>query len=135
MLSKYISEQEALWLPSWSRLATEKDGLNDKIRGNIVRTAKILDKIRTLFDSPLIVSSFYRPIVYNKEIGGAPLSYHREGLACDFNIQGKSADEVRAALKPYLTKFKIRMEDLPGSSWVHIDLGMPRSEQGRFFKP
>lgn len=134
MLSKYFSQQEALWLPQWNRLAEKKDGLNDKVLANIERMAKVMDEIRIFFNAPITVVSWYRPPAYNKEIGGAPFSFHREGLAVDFVVHNCTSDNARKLLLPLLTSLKIRMEDLPGSTWVHVDLGMPLNGN-RYFKP
>jgi hypothetical protein len=62
------------------------------------------------------------------------MSAHTLGMAVDFSVATLKADEVRELLKPELERLKIRMEDLPGSTWVHIDTREPGGS-GRFFKP
>jgi len=82
------------------------------------------------------VTSGWRPEGYNKLIGGALNSAHIEGKACDFVVTGIDCDDVREQLEPKLTELGIRMEDLPGANWVHIDIRKPLNEDSnRFFKP
>jgi hypothetical protein len=54
----------------------------------------VLQPIRTIADSPLIISSGYRPPELNTLIGGSPTSAHRFGRAADFGIVGLSPVEV-----------------------------------------
>ena len=102
--------------------------------GNLVDVIQKLEAIRKIFDSPIKVTSGLRPPIYNGLIGGALGSAHQEGLAMDFIVQGRECDFVREKLQYVLTDLKIRMEDLPGSNWVHIDIREPNSGQ-RFFQP
>lgn len=104
------------------------------IQKNLILVAKKMERIRSIVGGPLIVTSGWRPEKYNELIGGASRSAHKDGLACDFQHPSISADELREKLFPYLEKLKIRMENLPGSSWVHIDLKKP-GRSGRYFKP
>lgn len=123
---------EALWLPQWQMHALPSSVL---IQKNIIETASKLQAIRDIIGSPVAVTSWYRPEEYNRAIGGAKLSYHIQGLAVDFVVKGYKPDAVRELLLEYLDKLDIRMEDLEGASWIHIDLGKPTKNGGRFFKP
>lgn len=135
-VSKYFTVHEALWLPTWNRLATE-DELTDITKSNLIQVFKIMDVIREHFALPIIVHCALRPGKYNKLVGGALNSTHMFGMAVDFHIKNTSCDLVRARLltTDMLSTLKIRMEDLPGSSWVHIDTRKPSDEARRFFKP
>jgi len=127
---KHFKWSEALWLPTWQiHVLPDED-----VAKNIIETANKLESIRAILGKPIKVTSWYRPAEYNKAIGGAKLSAHQEGLACDFHAKGLKADAVREILVDYLARLDIRMEDLEGANWVHIDLKSP-SKNGRFFKP
>jgi uncharacterized protein YcbK (DUF882 family) len=134
-IGKYFTVKEALYLPTWGRLANENDGLDAKVKANLIRAFSVMDKIREIFGKPVIVHVAYRPRAYNTLIGGATQSAHIFGIAVDFHIAGITCDEARNILKPKLEELKIRMEDLPGSSWVHIDLRQIPSGSRRFFRP
>ena len=58
--------------------------------------AVVLEKIRTHFGKPVIISSGYRTERHNEKSGGAPYSQHKYGLAADITISGVSPGEVAA---------------------------------------
>lgn len=134
-IAKYFTVKEALFLPTYGRLANEADGLNDRVKANLVRTFAVMDKIRELFGKPIMVHVAYRPEAYNKLIGGSLKSAHIFGLAVDFHVVGMSCDDVRKELLSKLDILGIRMEDMPHSNWVHIDLRQVTSGGRRFFIP
>lgn len=108
---------------------------NDRVYLNLIQTARKMELIRKyLNDHPIEITSGYRPDKYNKLIGGAPFSAHKLGMACDFRHSKLKPDRVRELLEPVLDDFEIRMEKLPGSSWVHIDTKLP-GPGGRYFNP
>ena len=124
---------EVLFLPRWELYAVPE---HKNILNNIINTSLKMDLIRKFFGAPITVTSFYRPNDYNKIIGGAQLSAHRLGLACDFVVRGVSSKEARLALFPRLTDLNIRMEKLE-TTHVHIDLQCEPtlSNERRFFLP
>lgn len=129
--TKNFRWNEFLSLRSWEIHCFPKD---DITRANIIRTCEVLQKIRDLFNRPVTITSGYRPRLYNEFIGGAAFSSHRTGRAVDFVVHGIDCDEVRKKLVPMLVSLDIRMENKPGSNWVHIDLDV-RPDGNRYFKP
>ena len=128
--NKNFKWREALYLRSMDMyvLPDEDTALN------IIATANKMQAIRDILGKPIKVTSWYRPEKYNAFIGSkSKTSYHIQGLACDFMVNGMLSDAVRELLLDFLDGLDIRMEDLPGASWVHIDLG--RVITNRFFKP
>jgi zinc D-Ala-D-Ala carboxypeptidase len=126
---KYFKWKEALLLREWDIYALP----DEDVAKNIIDMAEVMDQIRILFGKPIVITSWYRPPKYNDDIGGSFKSYHMQGLACDFIVKGYRSDAVREILLEFLDKFDIRMEDLEGASWVHVDLGNPNPN--RFFVP
>lgn len=66
-------------------------------------------------------------LLANKTKGGVLyLSAHQQGMAVDFDVEGKTADEVRK----WITQHKVslphpcRIEN--GTSWVHLDVRVDR---------
>jgi zinc D-Ala-D-Ala carboxypeptidase len=115
----YFTWHEALYLPSYGRHATASEATST-ILSNIVRQAKALDRVRAYFNSPINVTSWFRPPAYNTMIGGAPNSSHLRGLATDFNMTGYTADQVRNTLRANPSIYPGAGELLV--SWVHLDL-------------
>jgi hypothetical protein len=130
---KFFKWREALWLPRWGIYGFPK---NDEIITNIEKTALKMDKIRTMFGKSIIVTSWFRPELYNQLIGGAKKSSHITGLACDFLIEGHDSNAVREMLRKYLKDINIRMEN-KNTVHVHIDLkcNESMSNELRYFKP
>ncbi len=121
--------KEACWLPTWGKLHNPTKREQEALQ----QTCALMEKIRTVLGRPISVHCMIRPTEYNKLIGGAKQSPHIKGLACDFSVEGLSCDDVRTWLLPFLDFWKARMEDKPGSNWVHVDL-INTSGQ-RFFTP
>lgn len=131
---------EALYLPQWQVYHNPSNLEKD----NIIKSCQKLELVRDMFNKPLLIHVWIRPILnspgnpmhgqdYNAFIGGAPNSEHKAGCAIDFHIGELSCDDVRAKLLPKLDEFDIRVEDKPSAAWVHIDIAKPRPN--RYFKP
>ncbi len=122
--------KEACWLPTWGKLHSP----TIREQAALQQTCALMEKVRAVISRPIDVHCMIRPTEYNKLIGGAKQSPHIFGLACDFSVPGVQCDEVRDDLLPFLNIWKVRMEDKPGSNWVHLDL-YPAASGRRFFKP
>lgn len=127
----HFSWKEALFLPRWQVYCIP----SAEQYNNIIFLGGKMEEVRFIIGYNIHVTSWLRPKMYNAEVGGAPGSNHLTGMAIDFKCTEKSADEVRSILLPHLNDLKMRMEDLPGSSWVHLDLGPVPKGGKRFFKP
>lgn len=134
-ISNNFTVKEAIWLPQWDRLATERDGLGQVQKDNLVRLFKLMDWVRGYFNKPVIVHVAFRSYSYNKLVGGAPSSAHLKGMAVDFHVAGIDCDAARTAIVPKLEEWGMRCEDLPGSSWIHLDTKQVGVGAQRFFKP
>jgi zinc D-Ala-D-Ala carboxypeptidase len=65
----------------------------------LVHTAAMdaLQALRTRVGRPIRLSSSYRCAAHNRAVGGAEMSYHREGMAHDVLLDGHDRDELVAA--------------------------------------
>lgn len=135
MVSKHFSVNDALYLPQWKRLANESDGLNDEVKTNLINLFTKMDVVVDTLGKNPKAHCTYRPEEYNTLVKGAPNSGHKFGQAIDFSMAGLDCDDARKTiiLTGLLEKLDMRMEDLPGSNWVHIDTCPVKSN--RFFKP
>ena len=126
---KNFTWREALYLPQWNICAVP----TPEVEANILHFAPKAQQVRNALGLPMIVTSWWRPPKYNRLIGGADESWHMTGGALDFRCPLTSADDLRKQLLPKLDELGLRMEDLPGANWVHIDDKEPG--KNRFFKP
>lgn len=133
---KHFTWKEALWLPQWNRAADDTDGVTDEHLENIKNTAQWMDQIREYFGKPINVHCWLRPEKYNELVHGAKGSQHMIGHAVDFDVVGMSCDDARQKILDdgKLDEMGLRMEDMPGSNWVHLDDRAP-GPGGRYFKP
>ena len=91
-----------------------------------------IDGIREFFDTPVIVNTWHRGGVFQYRgyrpshcPVGLETSYHRRGMAFDFDVTGIDSGMARAAIlnnktNPLLWKVQ-RLE--AGVNWVHMDIG------------
>jgi len=123
--------KEFLHLPSWEVYCYPTTQQAE----NLEDIAAALEEIRKILGNlPMKITSGLRPEIYNEYISGSMYSQHRYGSAADFQHASYSPNKVRGLLEPHLNDLGIRMENLPGSSWVHIDHREP-GRGGRFFLP
>jgi len=101
---------------------------------NLIKVSLVLQEIRNRLNRPIRVTSGLRAKKYNELIHGAKASMHIWGKALDFQVKDIDADQVRNLVFPWLDELKIRMENLNGSSWVHIDIREP-TQGRRYFLP
>jgi len=101
-----------------------------------------LDGIRDFFNAPVTVNNWYGggPFQYRGYRGpecpiGAPASYHKNGMAADFDVQGYMAEDARRIIienqDNELLQYITRMEK--AVTWVHIDLAELRKDQKRIY--
>lgn len=102
------------------------------VLGNLQRLAIELEVVRAeLGGKPLRIHSGYRSPELNKAVGGAPNSYHMQGLAADFDppagMTHNEAQQILAA-SPVLDYDLIleegtkRPESEGGSRWIHLQI-------------
>ena len=134
-VSPHFSVHEALWLPTWGRLATEADGLTLEIKANLILLFDRMEVVREFVGKAINVHVTYRPKLYNKEIKGATNSAHIYGKAIDFDVAGMTCDAVRKLIVPKLVAWDMRCEHLDGTNWVHLDTKSVGSSGTRYFIP
>ena len=149
-ISRHFVVREALWLPSWDRMASDGDGLTQDAQKALLFVFDKLDLVRDFIGKPIRVHVAFRPAIYNVQIGGAPESCHVARIengnllaAVDFDAYdheedsvSASCDTLRSALLGYLAVWGLRMENNPpGSPWVHLDTKPIPAGGQRYFIP
>ena len=85
------------------------------------RMLDCLDGLRRVLAHPITVLSCYRSPYHNARVGGAPLSLHLKGKACDLSIVGQDRKLIeRLAQESGFTGFGYYR------TFLHVDLGRPR---------
>ena len=85
-----------------------------------------LQKIRTHFAEPVIITSAYRCDKHNKAVGGASGSYHTKGMAADIYIKNISPAEL-AEYAESIGILGIGLYEGTDGNFVHIDTRTKKS--------
>jgi hypothetical protein len=104
-------------------IATQHRGIDNTpppdVAANLVKTALLLEQVRTKLGVPVIVSSGYRCPELNKAVGGQPKSQHLTGQAADFIAPGfGSPSTVAAAIRDSQIPYDQLIIEF--GRWVHI---------------
>lgn len=90
--------------------------------GNIVKTLKIVDELRSHLGRPIVLLSSYRSPAYNAAIDGAATkSFHMQFKALDIAVSGHSPRAVFNLLKQWRAQGKFQGGLGLYSNFVHID--------------
>ena len=117
-----------------SYFARERNGVKNspppkRLWKNILPTLRIVDDLRASFGKPCTILSSYRSPGYNKTVGGASLSQHKEFTALDIAFEGVSPQQVYDRLLEWRKagKFTGGLGLYLSSGFVHIDTRGPNA--------
>lgn len=77
-----------------------------------------VDELRHQLGKPIIINSGFRCLDWNRHVGGAPSSYHMQGLACDLKFE---LDPLRNRKLVTLALNRFRGIGIY-KNFVHVDL-------------
>lgn len=121
-ITAHFTVHEAIYLPTWERMANESDGLTEEIKNNLVNLFTIMEKIRDVLGCPINVHCTYRPGPYSVAVGGTIHDVHTLGQAIDLDCNpNMTCDEAKQKLLPLLESMNLRMEDNGNAPWLHLD--------------
>lgn len=93
---------------------------------NLKRLAALLEQVRDLVKSPVVINSGYRSKVLNDAIGSKDTSQHRIGCAADIRVPGMTPREVCkliiASGIPYDQLIQEFYEEGKSGGWTHISV-------------
>lgn len=87
---------------------------------NLMRTAALLEQVRSLINKPIIVNSAFRSKVVNDAVGSKDTSQHRIGCAADIRVPGMTPKQVVQACIDANIPYDQIIEEF--SSWTHISV-------------
>lgn len=114
-------------------------GIDNTLPGELLPSmqgvAEMLERIRSVLNVPISISSGYRCPVLNKAVGGAKTSDHLAALAADFTApKFGSPTEVARLLAPLVDTLgigQLLLENINGKSWVHVSTHHPEKAINR----
>lgn len=99
----------------------------------LLHTSKKMQKIRDAINLPIDITSGYRSPEVNKAVKGSPVSKHMQGLACDFNIIGKTPTEGGKIVANACKKNKISFDRiLIERGCIHIQFNLNDKDNKNF---
>jgi hypothetical protein len=87
---------------------------------NLVRTACLLEQVRTLINKPIIINSAFRSKAVNDAVGSKDTSQHRIGCAADIRVPGMTPKQVVEALMQSNIPYDQLIREF--DSWTHISV-------------
>lgn len=96
------------------------------IEKNILFLARKLDVIRDKWDSPIGVTSWYRPPDVNREVGGVVNSQHLTGSAVDIYTYSGDENEFENFLDVEWSTRHLGYGVQSGRGFTHLDLRLGR---------
>lgn len=89
----------------------------------VVRIATNLQVLRNELKRPIVITSAYRTIDYNKKIGGAINSHHLRANAVDFKIQGYNTQFIALIIHKLMMEGRMAAGGIGiYGTFVHYDL-------------
>jgi zinc D-Ala-D-Ala carboxypeptidase len=96
---------------------------NDAELANLFRLADVLEKVRKVLNTPIIITSGFRCSELNTAVGGVKNSAHLTGCAADFvSPRFGSPKTVCKAIEPHIKEFEIDQLILEFNSWTHLGI-------------
>lgn len=101
----------------------------------LVRTAEMLERIRSTLGVPVVVTSGYRNRAVNAAVGGVTSSDHAQGHAADIVApRYGTPTQIARTLAPLVSVMGIGqliLEGVKGKQWVHVSTRVPSKASNR----
>ena len=101
----------------------------------LVRTAEMLERIRSTLGVPVVVTSGYRSRTVNAAVGGVTSSDHAQGHAADIVApRYGTPTQIARTLAPLVSVMgsgQLILEGVKGKQWVHVSTRVPDKAANR----
>lgn len=91
---------------------------------NALKQATVMEKVRDVFQTALIVHAWYRGPIHNRRVGGAPKSQHLRAAATDFHVLGFEGVSGNTAVQKKLDPLPFMQVcglEFTRGPWTHVD--------------
>lgn len=119
-MGKYFTINELTRSNTAERLGIDNTP-NSYQRANMEKLIKnLLDPIREMWGSPIIVNSGFRSVKLNEAVGGAKSSEHMSGCAADLTVGSKESNKkLFDMIRNSSLEFR-QLIDEKQYSWIHV---------------
>jgi len=88
-----------------------------------MRLVALLQKIRDAVEQPISITSGFRCLMHNKEVGGVPNSYHTTGTAADIYCEGMHVSQLYFVVVAAIRDMGYGWcKVYPSKGFIHVDI-------------
>ena len=115
------------------RLKIDNTPSDEVVRNIQYGVQMVLDPLRRIVRSPIIITSGYRCSALNKAVGGVANSWHTKGNAADIRIKDEEeAKEIFQALQTLHSVDTVLFEHSTTAIWMHVQWDMERTPRHHY---
>lgn len=131
--SDFFSLEEFTRSSTAQRLKIDNTPNDDIIRNIQYGVQMVLDPLRRIIRSPIIITSGFRCSALNKAVGGVANSWHTKGNAADIRISDEEeAETIFQALKTLPSVDTVLFEHSATTIWMHVQWDMEKTPRHHF---
>ena len=133
LLSPNFSLEEMIFSETAIRLGIDNTPSDEEVRELTRLCTDLLQPLRDVLDTPIIVTSGFRNEAVNKAVNGSANSDHVQGRAADIKAIGLSPVQVCRVIQSNLSIWPIKQAIHEFGGWTHLSIadlstGEPRRE-------
>lgn len=131
--SDFFTLEEFTRSSTAKRLKIDNTPSDEVVRNIQYGVQMVLDPLRRIIQTPIIITSGYRCAALNKAVGGVTNSWHTKGNAADLKI--KDEEEAKAifqVLKTLPSVDTVLFEHSTSSIWMHVQWDMTKTPRHHF---
>lgn len=131
--SDFFSLEEFTRSSTAKRLKIDNTPSDEVVRNIQYGVQMVLDPLRRIIRSPIIITSGFRCSALNKAVGGVTNSWHTKGNAADIRISDEEeAETIFQALKTLPSVDTVLFEHSATAIWMHVQWDMEKTPRHHF---
>lgn len=131
--SDFFSLEEFTHSSTAKRLKIDNTPNDEVVRNIQYGVQMVLDPLRRIIRSPIIITSGFRCSALNKAVGGVTNSWHTKGNAADIRISDEEeAETIFQALKTLPSVDTVLFEHSATAIWMHVQWDMEKTPRHHF---
>lgn len=131
--SDFFTLEEFTRSSTAKRLKIENTPSDEEIRNIQYGVQMVLDPLRRIIRSPIIITSGFRCSALNRAVGGVANSWHTKGNAADIRISNEQeAKAIFQALQTLPSVDTVLFEHSATAIWMHVQWDMERTPRHHY---
>lgn len=131
--SDFFTLEEFTRSSTAKRLKIDNTPSDEVVRNIQYGVQMVLDPLRRIIRSPIIITSGFRCSALNKAVGGVANSWHTKGNAADIRISNEEeAKAIFQALQTLPSVDTVLFEHSATAIWMHVQWNMERTPRHHY---